>query len=61
MMRRIHIQNDTHFCEFPDTLAGKIQAMAFRKTHKEFKGKRLRFVLQLIPSAVPCGVIMERE
>ena len=58
-MNRYHLQNDTHMIEFPATTWGKMQALAFRRTHKEFERRRLREVLQLMPNEAPCGVVIE--
>jgi hypothetical protein len=58
-MKRIHIRNATHFIEWSDTNTGEMQARAFRKHHREFKRRKIRRVLQLMPSQVPCGVVME--
>lgn len=60
-MKRLHMtnQNNTHMVEFPDNNTGKMQIKAFRKSHPEFKGRRIKEVLQLMPLAVPCGEIIE--
>ena len=58
-MKRLMIKNTTHKVEFPDTPAGMMQIKAFRKSHQEFKGRRIKAILQLLPSAVPCGDIIE--
>lgn len=57
---RLHMHNATHLVEFPATLQGWLDARLFRRDHVEFKGKRIREVLQLMPDAVPCGVMVER-
>lgn len=58
-MNRIHIRNSTHFAEWSDTCAGEMQARAFRRSHTEFRRRKLRRVLQLMPSRVPCGEKLE--
>lgn len=59
MKPRIHLQNETHIVEWPDTEIGQKKAIEFRKTHKEFKYRRLKRVLQAFPSLIHCGVIYE--
>jgi len=59
-MKRLHMQNNIHMVEFADNNTGKMQIKAFRKSHPEFKGRRIKEVLQLMPSVVPCGEIVER-
>jgi hypothetical protein len=60
-MKRIHIRNATHFVEWNDTPAGEMQARAFRKNSQNFRRRRLRHILQLMPSQVPCGVVMSLD
>lgn len=57
-MKRLHMRNDVQMVEWPDTPTGRMQAKAFRRSHSEFKRRRIREVLQLLPSEVPCGVPM---
>lgn len=57
-MKRIRLQNDTHLIEWADNNGGRLQAEAFRKNHPEFKGRKIRSILQLRPSEVPCGEIL---
>jgi len=45
--------------EWADNATGRLQAKAFRQNHQEFKGRKLREVLQLMPSKVPCGQVVE--
>ena len=59
MMNRYHIRNAQHMVEFPATPSGRMQAVAFRRSHAEFKRKHIREVLQLMPTQVQCGVIVE--
>lgn len=58
-MNGLHIRNETHMAEWPANNAGLMQAKAFRRSHPEFKGRRIQQVLQMNPSEVPCGVILE--
>lgn len=57
--RRLCIRNETHFVNFADSETGMMLAKLFRKTQPAFKGRRIRPVLQLKPSDVPFGEIME--
>ena len=57
MKSRLHIQNNSHMAEWPDTQAGQMQARAFRKSHPQFKRRRIRSVIQAHPSLIECGTI----
>ena len=56
---RFHIRNATHMAEFPATPEGEKQAKEFRKTHPEFKRRRIRHVIQCLPSEIECGKVYE--
>lgn len=56
---RLLIRNATHFANFPDHGAGMMQAQAFRRSHPEFKRCRIKSILQMHPSRVPMGEVME--
>lgn len=58
-MRRLRMQNLSHGVEFPDNNTGSLQILAFRKSHPEFKGRKIRQILQLHPNQLPCGNIFE--
>jgi len=58
-MNRLHMRNSTHMVEFSDNNTGKMQIKALRRSHPEFKGRRIKEVFQLIPEAVPCGEVVE--
>lgn len=58
MKARLHLRNPTHMVEWPDNNTGQLQARAFRRSHPEFKRRKLRRVLQAWPEQVPCGVIL---
>jgi hypothetical protein len=60
-MKRLRLGNNTHFVEFPDNCSGLMQIKAFRKSHPEFKGKRIKPGLQLLPSKVSVGEIYEYQ
>lgn len=57
MQSRLHMQNKTHMVEFPDTCWGKMQIKAFRKSHPEFKGCKIREVIQAYPEKIEMGTI----
>lgn len=56
-MNRIQITNNTHFVEFPNTAEGYKLAKEFRKAHKEFKGRHISKVLQMMPNQVEIGKV----
>jgi len=56
---RLLIRNQTHFVNFADSEAGLVLARIFRKTQPAFKRRRIKPVLQLKPSEVRLGEIME--
>jgi RNA recognition motif-containing protein len=56
-MQRLSISNGVQFVEFPNTEDGMKQAKEFRKTHPEFKGRRIQTVLQMLPSKIEYGKI----
>lgn len=57
MKSRLHIRNDTHMVEWSDNSTGLMQARAFRRSHPEFKRRRIRAVIQAFPTKIACGVI----
>lgn len=57
MKQRIQLKNATHLVQFPDTVAGAMQAIAFRRNNKEFKGRRLERIIQMDPDSVEMGTI----
>lgn len=59
-MRRYHLQNQTHLIEFLETPDGLTKAREFRRNRPAFRRRKIRAVLQLRPSQVPCGVVVER-
>jgi hypothetical protein len=59
MMSRLQIKNPSHFVEFPDTPAGRMQIEAFRKRHVIFKGSRIRPIIQAHPRKIECGTVYE--
>jgi len=54
---RYHIRNATHLVEWPRNEAGKQQAETFRRTHPEFRRRRIRIVIQACPEEIVCGRI----
>lgn len=60
-MNRLQLTNNTHFVEFENNLRGMKQAVEFRKAHKEFKGRHITPVLQLMPKHVKTGEIYKIE
>lgn len=57
MKSRLHIQNDSHMAEWPDNQTGLMQAKAFRRSHPQFKRRRIRKIIQAYPLRVECGTI----
>jgi len=55
MKKRLHLRNDTHMIEWTETFAGLLKAKGFRQSHPEFKGCRIRSIVQLNPEQVECG------
>jgi len=56
-MQRLFMGNGTHFVNFPDTYAGMMQIKAFRKSHPQFKGRRILPIFQLMPDVIQCGKV----
>jgi hypothetical protein len=54
-MQRYHLQNDEKFVEFPYDEEGLKCIKLYRKLHPEFKGRKIKSVLQLYPSIVYIG------
>lgn len=59
-MRRYRIEAVNCFAEFEFSDDGFREAVAFRASRSEFKGKRIADVLQTNPSAVPLGKALPR-
>ena len=59
MQQRLRISNGEFFAEFPNTDAGMTDAKAFRKTHSQFKYRRIKAILQALPDGIPLGEILE--
>ena len=57
-MLRYNLRNATHMVDFPATCAGRMQAVAFRRSHPAFKRRHIREVLQLRPDLLPCGDVV---
>lgn len=60
-MQVLILKNQTHFVQFPDNNTGMMQIKAFRQSHPEFKRRKIRAVLQLMPEKVQMGVVTESE
>jgi hypothetical protein len=54
MKRMLMIKNQTHVVFFP--LEHRQLALAFRRQHPEYKGRRIRDIIQAYPSRVQYGV-----
>jgi hypothetical protein len=52
---RLHIRNELHMVEFPDTEKGMKDAKQYRIDHKDFKGRHIQKVLQCKPSEIEIG------
>ena len=57
MMQRLRISNGEFFAEFPNTNAGMMQAKAFRKNNNQFKRRKIKEILQMLPDKVTMGEI----
>lgn len=55
-MLRYHLHNRFHWIEFPHNSEGLNAARTFRKSHPEYKGRRIREVIQAYPSHYPNGI-----
>lgn len=53
--RRLHIRNESHFAEFPNTAEGKIEAVNFRKENTWIRGCRIHAVIQNKPDRILTG------
>jgi len=52
MELRLHIDNGFYMREFSDTAEGLKDAKEFRKNHEEFKGRKIRKIIQAFPSKI---------
>ena len=60
-MKRLHLENDTHFIEEIDDTEGMENLEWFKKKHSEFKGKEIKRVSQPHPENVPIQKLMENK
>ena len=60
-MKRLHLENDTHFIEEIADDEGMEFMEWYRKKHSEFKGKEIKRINQLHPENVPIQKLMENK
>lgn len=51
-MARYRLNNNNKFVEFPRTEEGLRKAKEYRKTHPEFKRRKIKEILQLLPDEI---------
>lgn len=51
-MDRYSLDNNIKFVEFPHTEEGFKKAKEYRKTHPEFKRRKIKEILQLLPDEI---------
>lgn len=56
MENRYRIHNNTHLIEMPLSVIGKQFLQSVRKNYPEFKGKRIKTIIQAYPSKVEIGI-----
>jgi len=55
MENRLHLENNTHFIEELNNEAGRERLQLIRKTYKEFKGRRIKSIIQVLPETIILG------
>lgn len=58
---RLHMRDKTRrfFIQVDHTCTGKDRLKALRKADPRFKGMWIRSIMQMRPSEVPCGKVLE--